>query len=85
MEATAPETRGVAVAWRLASQHIAAPEGALIGLVLSATLSAEALESYGWRIAFLFGALVPIRLSEGRAQPNQWLPRNAFAKSQSMK
>jgi hypothetical protein len=28
-----------------------------MGLVLSATLSADGLESYGWRIAFLFGAL----------------------------
>ncbi len=57
MEAAAPEKRGVAVAWQPASQQIAATAGALMGLVLSATLSAEALESYGWRIAFLVGAL----------------------------
>jgi MFS family permease len=43
--------------WEPASQQIAATAGALIGMVLSGTLSAEALESYCWRIAFLFGAL----------------------------
>ncbi len=57
MEAAAPDKRGIAVAWQPASQQIAATAGALMGLALSASLSSEALESYGWRIAFLFGAL----------------------------
>ncbi len=57
MEAAAADKRGIAVAWQPASQQIAATAGSLMGLALSALLSSEALESYGWRIAFLFGAL----------------------------
>jgi MFS family permease len=57
MEAAEPDKRGRAVAWQPASQQIAATAGALVGLILSATLSPEALQSYGWRIAFLLGAL----------------------------
>jgi MFS family permease len=57
MEAAEPDGRGRAVAWQPASQQIAATAGAFVGLILSAVLSADALQSYGWRIAFLFGAL----------------------------
>jgi MFS transporter, MHS family, citrate/tricarballylate:H+ symporter len=57
MEAAAINRRGLAVSWQPASQQIAATAGASVGLILSQTLSAAALDAYGWRIAFLLGAL----------------------------
>jgi MFS transporter, MHS family, citrate/tricarballylate:H+ symporter len=57
LEAAPADKRGAAVAWQPASQQIAATAGALIGWVLTQTMAGEALQSYGWRIAFLIGAL----------------------------
>jgi MFS transporter, MHS family, citrate/tricarballylate:H+ symporter len=57
MEAAAPDKRGLAVSWQPVSQQIAATTGALVGFVLSQLMTTEALESYGWRIAFLLGAI----------------------------
>ncbi|MBU6461184.1 MAG: MFS transporter [Bradyrhizobium sp.] len=56
MEAAPRNRRGLAVSWQPASQEIAATAGALVGVVLSRTMSDAALDSYGWRIAFLIGA-----------------------------
>lgn len=56
MEAAPPGRRGLAVSWQPASQQIAATAGALVGVVLSKLMTGAALESYGWRIAFLLGA-----------------------------
>jgi MFS transporter, MHS family, citrate/tricarballylate:H+ symporter len=56
MEAAPPDRRGLVVSWQPASQEIAATLGALVGVVLSGTMSEAALDSYGWRIAFLIGA-----------------------------
>jgi len=57
MEAAAPGRRGLAVSWQGASQQIAATAGALVGLLLSELMTPAALDSYGWRIAFLIGAI----------------------------
>jgi MFS transporter, MHS family, citrate/tricarballylate:H+ symporter len=57
LEAAPTARRGFAVAWQPASQQIAATSGALVGFILSTAMTSEALESYGWRIAFLIGAL----------------------------
>jgi MFS transporter, MHS family, citrate/tricarballylate:H+ symporter len=57
MEAASVGRRGLAVSWQPASQQIAATAGALVGAVLSGMLSSKALDSYGWRIAFLVGAV----------------------------
>lgn len=57
MEAAAVEKRGLAVSWQGASQQIAATLGALVGVVLSEVMSGPALDAYGWRIAFLLGAV----------------------------
>jgi MHS family citrate/tricarballylate:H+ symporter-like MFS transporter len=57
LEAAPPNKRGAAVAWQPASQQIAATAGALVGWVLTQTMTGETLQSYGWRIAFLIGAL----------------------------
>jgi MFS transporter, MHS family, citrate/tricarballylate:H+ symporter len=57
MEAAAVGRRGLAVSCQPASQQIAAAGGALVGVVLSDVMTSEALDSYGWRIAFLIGAI----------------------------
>ena len=56
MEAAPPNRRGFAVSWQPASQEIAATIGALVGVVLTRSMSEAALDSWGWRIAFLIGA-----------------------------
>src|ERR1700723_1957140 len=57
MEAAGAGRRGLAVSWQPASQQVAATVGALVGVVLSQVMTSEALDSYGWRIAFLIGAI----------------------------
>ncbi|MDB5611711.1 MAG: citrate:proton symporter [Bradyrhizobium sp.] len=57
MEAAPPGRRGLAVSLQPVSQQIAATAGALVGAVLSKLMTEAALESYGWRIAFLLGAV----------------------------
>jgi MFS family permease len=56
MEAAPLDRRGLAVSWQPASQEIAATFGALVGVLLSRSMSDAALNSWGWRIAFLIGA-----------------------------
>ncbi|MGY3443183.1 citrate-proton symporter [Bradyrhizobium sp. USDA 4473] len=56
MEAASEERRGLAVSFQPASQQIAATAGALVGELLSLTMTTEALNAYGWRIALLLGA-----------------------------
>jgi MFS family permease len=70
MEIAAPERRALVVSWQPASQEIAATAGALVGVILSRTLAPEALDAYGWRIAFLIGALcLPFGLWMRRGLP----------------
>lgn len=57
LEAAPPAKRGTAVAWQPASQQMAATAGSLVGWILTQTMASEALQSYGWRIAFLIGAV----------------------------
>jgi MFS transporter, MHS family, citrate/tricarballylate:H+ symporter len=57
LEAASVARRGLAVSWQPASQQIAATAGALVGMLLSKLMSGPALDSYGWRIAFLIGAV----------------------------
>ena len=56
LEIASPERRALVVAWQPTSQEIAATAGALVGVLLSRTMTPEALQSYGWRLAFLIGA-----------------------------
>lgn len=56
IEIASPERRALMVSWQPTSQEIAATAGALVGVILSKTMAPEALESIGWRIAFLIGA-----------------------------
>jgi len=51
-------SRGFYTSWQPFSQGLAALFGALVGLALSNLLAPAALESWGWRVAFLIGILV---------------------------
>ncbi|WP_027582387.1 MFS transporter [Bradyrhizobium sp. Ai1a-2] len=57
IEIAPPGRRAFAVSWQPTSQQVAATCGALVGVILSKTMTADALEAYGWRIAFLIGAV----------------------------
>ncbi len=70
MEAASARHRGLAVSFQPASQQIAATAGALVGEILSLTMTSAALDAYGWRIAFLLGAAtLPFGLWLRRALP----------------
>jgi MFS transporter, MHS family, citrate/tricarballylate:H+ symporter len=70
LESAPSDRRGLMVAWQGASQMIAATIGGLAGFILSSVLTPAALDSYGWRIAFLFGAItVPFGLWVRRRLP----------------
>lgn len=70
MESAPPHRRGLAVSWQPTSQKIAATAGAFVGVVLSEVMSPAALTSYGWRIAFLIGAVtLPFGLWVRKSMP----------------
>ena len=58
-----PGRRGFVASWQFASQGMSSFLGAAFGALLTSTLSEADLQSWGWRIPFLFGALIgPIGL-----------------------
>ncbi len=57
LEAAPLKGRGLAVSWQSASQSVAATLGGLVGVGLSTVMAPAALDAYGWRIAFLLGAV----------------------------
>jgi MHS family citrate/tricarballylate:H+ symporter-like MFS transporter len=70
LEASAPETRGFYTTLQYASQGLAALVGGLVAVALASVLSTAHLASYGWRIAFLLGAVVlPFGFAMQRALP----------------
>lgn len=70
IEIASPQRRGLVVAWQPASQEIAATAGALVGVILSSTMTSGMLEAYGWRLAFLIGAVcLPFGLWMRRTLP----------------
>jgi MFS family permease len=70
MEASSPGRRGLVVSWQGASQFTAAAAAGLVGLGLTRLLAPPAFEAYGWRIAFLLGAVtLPFGLWLRRSLP----------------
>jgi MFS family permease len=63
LEAAAPENRGLSVSWQGASQCAALFVASLVGIALSTFMPPALLDAWGWRIAFLLGAVtVPFGL-----------------------
>jgi MHS family citrate/tricarballylate:H+ symporter-like MFS transporter len=58
LEAAPPAHRGFYASLQYASQGMSAMLSGVVGFTLSRTLDAAALDSYGWRIAFLLGAII---------------------------
>jgi MFS family permease len=70
LESAPTKSRGLAVSWQGASQGLAATAGGLVGFVLSMVMAPGPLDAYGWRIAFLLGALtIPFGLWVRRGLP----------------
>jgi MHS family proline/betaine transporter-like MFS transporter len=53
-----PGRRGFVASWQFASQGMSSLLGSSFGLILTSTLSETDLQNWGWRIPFLFGALI---------------------------
>ena len=64
--------RGFFGSFQMCSQALAFSVGALVAYLLSANLSPAALESWGWRVPFLFGILIG---------PVGWLIRSSVDES----
>jgi MFS transporter, MHS family, proline/betaine transporter len=52
------QRRGYYGSWQMVGQGLAVLVGAILGTVLTRSLSAEALNAWGWRIPFLFGLVI---------------------------
>jgi MHS family proline/betaine transporter-like MFS transporter len=50
--------RGFYGSWQMVGQGLAVLIGAILGAVLTKTLSPEAIDDWGWRIPFLFGLII---------------------------
>ena len=84
LESAPLKSRGLAVSWQGASQSIAATAGASVGVVLSALMPAGMLDAYGWRIAFLLGAVtIPFGLWVRRGLPETLHQEETHAISRS--
>ena len=57
-EIATPGNKGFYVAWQSASQQCAVVFAALIGVVLSSSLTKAQMDSFGWRIPLLIGCLI---------------------------
>jgi MFS transporter, MHS family, proline/betaine transporter len=57
-EYSVPHRRGLYVSWQMSSQFMASLLGALVATIVSRSLSADAMASYGWRIPFAIGLLI---------------------------
>jgi MFS transporter, MHS family, citrate/tricarballylate:H+ symporter len=84
VEAAPPGRRGLYVSFQYASQDSAVLASGTIGLVLSSLMSETALVAWGWRVAFLIGALiVPFGLAVRRTLAETLVPEEQLAETGS--
>jgi metabolite-proton symporter len=57
-EIATPGNKGFYVSWQSASQQCAVVFAALIGVVLSSSLTPAQMDSFGWRVPLLIGCLI---------------------------
>jgi MHS family proline/betaine transporter-like MFS transporter len=63
IESAPPHRRGFYGSWQMVGQGLAVLIGALLGALVTRGLSPDALDSWGWRVPFLFGLVIgPIGL-----------------------
>jgi len=58
VEHATPANRGYMASWQFASQGLGVLMGAVVVGVLTVSLSAEAMQSWGWRVPFVLGMLI---------------------------
>ncbi len=69
-EIATPGHKGFYVSWQSGSQQIAVMVAALVGVILSGSLSAEQMSTWGWRVPLLLGcAIVPLLFVLRRSLP----------------
>ncbi|KAK43817.1 MULTISPECIES: MFS transporter [Burkholderiaceae] len=74
LEAGDQKARGLRVSWQLATQGTGTILGAGLAALLSATLSREALDAWGWRLPFIFGVLIaPVGIYLRRNLHEDWV------------
>ena len=57
IEAAPPDKRAIYAVWQNISQNLASMGGGLVGVTMAAVVGATLLEAWGWRVAFLIGAV----------------------------
>jgi MFS transporter, MHS family, proline/betaine transporter len=57
-ESAPPARRGLYGSWQMVGQGLAVLLGAILGTLLTRSLTPETLDSWGWRIPFLFGLII---------------------------
>ncbi len=60
MESAGPGKRGLAASWAAANSEVGALLAVGSGALLANTLSTEAMDSWGWRLLFVLGAVLAI-------------------------
>src|SRR6185295_11815998 len=69
-EIASPGHKGFYVSWQNASQQVAVMFAALLGVILSSTLTRAQMDAWGWRIPLLVGcAIIPFLLLIRRSLP----------------
>jgi MHS family proline/betaine transporter-like MFS transporter len=58
IESAPAQRRGFYGSWQMVGQGLAVLTGAILGTVLTRSLTPQALDGWGWRIPFLFGLLI---------------------------
>jgi MHS family proline/betaine transporter-like MFS transporter len=58
IESAPSHRRGFYGSWQMVGQGLAVLTGALLGALVTRSLSPDALDSWGWRIPFLFGLII---------------------------
>lgn len=70
IESAPVSKRGRYACWQIASQGIAVTVGGLFGVIITSSLAAEDVQSWGWRLPFIFSLLmVPLTLYIRRHLP----------------
>ncbi|MFP5473485.1 MAG: MFS transporter [Gammaproteobacteria bacterium] len=63
VEIAPPGKRGLYTSWQIASQGIASLAAGIVGLTMSAMLTKDELQAWGWRVPFALGLLlIPLAL-----------------------
>jgi MHS family citrate/tricarballylate:H+ symporter-like MFS transporter len=73
VEAAPPEKRGLYASLQYSTQGLAVMTAGCVGVVLARVLDPQALDAWGWRVAFLIGTLiVPFGLVIRRSLPETY-------------